>query len=475
MKLVFFALLILISASLLLYAYLGTFTRYMADDYCTAAALKTRGFWNAQTYWWQNWSGRYSFTFLVSLVELLGLGIVRILPALMMFLWLFSIVWACLPFLREFKIENPILSSIFSAGFLLWLTYQSISDYPQIAFWQTGILTYPVSPILFLLGLGIAIRRAINPASINRLELLFWFLFAFITGGFSETGVVIQISLLTLLFVFVQLAKNIQKKIFGPILLATWGGSILSLLIILLAPGNAVRSQGFQEFPPLSGTLPGSLVESLFFIPKLIGNHTATIAFGFLCGAFWICYFAPDELRASNWSLLRLAVVSFIVVEVGIWAGIAPAYILRGGVPPERVLLFSFFLVAGVVIFWGMLSSMLLRTNLPSSKQVFSNWIAPGLLIFLIVWELLPFMNSQLNLISPLQRYSAVWDQRQQSLLAASQSNPSNVIVDNISKIEGLRKLRTKLWLTGDFEDDPNYWVNRCAAEYYGVNQIITK
>ncbi|HET7897948.1 MAG TPA: hypothetical protein VFL47_09770, partial [Flavisolibacter sp.] len=87
-QMLFYIILAGMLSSLALYAYLGTFTRYMADDYCSAAALKVDGFWGAQAYWWQNWSGRYSFSFLASLVEMLGLKIVPVLPALGIALWL---------------------------------------------------------------------------------------------------------------------------------------------------------------------------------------------------------------------------------------------------------------------------------------------------------------------------------------------------------------------------------------------------
>ena len=475
MNLVFWVLLLSISASLLLYAYLGTFTRYMADDYCTAAALRTRGFWGAQTYWWQHWSGRYSFTFVVTFAELLSVSVVPILPAITILVWLFSIVWASLPFLKSLKIENHLLTGIFIACVLLWLTYQSLNDYPQIVFWQTGILTYPVSPILFLFGVGIAVRRAINSESIRWLELLFWFLFALITGGFSETGAVFQISSIILLLVFVELTKNQQKNIFSPILWATLCGSILSLLIIALAPGNAVRSQGFKDIPPLGGSLLGLVRVSLIFIPKLIDNHTATMVFGFLCGVFGAYYCVPDQMRPSNLLILKYVVVSLLVAEVEIGADIAPAYVLRGGMPPERVLLFSFFLVACFVVYWGILTGMLLRMNLPPLTPVLGNLILPGMLIFLIVWEVIPVMNSQLNLVAPLQSYSTAWDQRHRTLLAASQSNTSTVVVENITGIEGFHKLRTKLWITGDFENHPDYWVNRCASDYYEVRQITTR
>ncbi|MEJ2571620.1 MAG: hypothetical protein P8Y98_13890, partial [Anaerolineales bacterium] len=55
---------------LVLYAWIGIHSRYMADDFWTSGQLKELGFWEAQKYWYLSWSGRFSFTFLVSLVEL---------------------------------------------------------------------------------------------------------------------------------------------------------------------------------------------------------------------------------------------------------------------------------------------------------------------------------------------------------------------------------------------------------------------
>ena len=58
------------------WACLGFFTRYLADDYSTSSVLLKKGFWQMQTVWYSTWSGRYSFTFLVSLVELAGVRLV---------------------------------------------------------------------------------------------------------------------------------------------------------------------------------------------------------------------------------------------------------------------------------------------------------------------------------------------------------------------------------------------------------------
>ncbi len=312
-------------------------------------------------------------------------------------------------------------------GFKLYLCWyfhrqpHSLVDIPKCRrlppdrFLADRILTYPVSPILFLLGTGIAVRRALNPARINWLELLFWFLFAFIAGGFSETGVVVQIALLASIFVFVNIAKNEQNRTFSPVLLAAICGSILSLLVIALAPGNVVRSGGFADIPSLSKSLTGSFKETLLFIPRLIDQHTMTFVFGFLAGVFLVYFCVPEDIHVSNLSVAKQFVTSFVLTEVGILAGIVPAYILRGGVPPERVLLFAYFMVAGLTIYWGALSALLLRLNLPKATRTFQGGITLAFLMFFIAWGVIPVMVSQSRLIPPLQKYATLWDKRHQS------------------------------------------------------------
>ena len=77
------------SAALLAYAELGRFSRYVADDFCTAGILRDYSFLGAQRYWYLNWSGRYSFTLAITALErLFGLPIVPLLPALVLALWL---------------------------------------------------------------------------------------------------------------------------------------------------------------------------------------------------------------------------------------------------------------------------------------------------------------------------------------------------------------------------------------------------
>ena len=57
----------------------GTYVRYKADDFWTASIVVRLGFWKSQMWWYQRWSGRFAYTFLIGVVEAIG---PRLVPAL---------------------------------------------------------------------------------------------------------------------------------------------------------------------------------------------------------------------------------------------------------------------------------------------------------------------------------------------------------------------------------------------------------
>jgi len=350
-----------------------------------------------------------------------------------------------------------------------------VDDYPQIVFWQTGILTYPVSIILFFLGLGLALRRSSHPDPVKWWELLLWFALAFAAGGFSETGVVVQVALLAIFLMVVILTKNNHKKILVPILLATLIGSVLSLLAIALAPGNSVRSPGFQAIPPFIPNFSGSWVETLGFLPSLARSHTTLFVFGLLAGAFFAYFFVPMEVEIKKSSIAIYFGGSLLFALIGIWACIAPAYLLRGGMPPQRVMLSAYFLAACLMICWGILGALLLRSILPRTSIAMQGWVSLGLLTLVLIWGVLPFANSQVKLVPPLKNYSSLWDQRHHTMVAAVQNGESIIVTTDLSRVKAISALNTRLWLVGDFETASDNWINHCAAQYYGVEQVIVK
>src|ERR1700674_1500546 len=83
---------------LAVYASVGSFARYTADDYCWAGVLRTEGFFAAQADWYLNYSPRYAFTFVVNLVELAGPTIVPALPLAAIVVWLATLTWTFVQF-----------------------------------------------------------------------------------------------------------------------------------------------------------------------------------------------------------------------------------------------------------------------------------------------------------------------------------------------------------------------------------------
>src|SRR5260221_14491576 len=119
---------------LVVYAWIGSFSRYTADDYCWAGVLRTEGFFGAQVLWYTAYSPRYAFTFLVNLVELAGPAIVPALPALAIVVWVGVLTWSLCQFDLA-RVHAFILAELAALA-----TFQTAPDLPQSLYWQTGSL-----------------------------------------------------------------------------------------------------------------------------------------------------------------------------------------------------------------------------------------------------------------------------------------------------------------------------------------------
>src|SRR6185503_18787686 len=70
--------------SLIAYAYLGSYSRYMADDYSAVRMVRTYGFVGAQISSYQRWTGRFSFTFVADLLAMIGPATPPFIPGLLL-------------------------------------------------------------------------------------------------------------------------------------------------------------------------------------------------------------------------------------------------------------------------------------------------------------------------------------------------------------------------------------------------------
>jgi len=145
-----------LAVPLAVYASIGAFSRYTADDFCWAGTLRAEGFFNAQVFYYTVYSPRYAFTFLVNLVELAGPAIVPALPAAAILVWLAVLTWT----FTQFGVEK--FRALVLAELAAFAALQTAPDLAQSLYWQTGMLTY-LSPLVlatvYVAGLAGTVRR----------------------------------------------------------------------------------------------------------------------------------------------------------------------------------------------------------------------------------------------------------------------------------------------------------------------------
>ena len=466
-------------ASLVLFAYLGTFTRYISDDYFSIASLHEYGYWGAQAYWWGNWSGRYSFLALILFVDLFGLKAIPVFPALFQILWILSVSFAVYQLLPRNSFSRQLFLSISLASVISWISLRSLVQYSEVVFWKTGICNYAVPPILFSFFFGLLYKRLQKTAPVRILEMILSLALALLAGGFSETGVAVQITLLSGGFYFLALKNKSSQKNALLLLTPALIGSILALVIMSLSPGNLARAGNLDnvfQIPDIAPRIFISLEQALLFIPKWFAERTTLAGLAFLFGMLIYLVCSSSNQTITLRQIASRYFETSIFAFLGIWSALAPSFVIRGYAPPERALLIAFFLVTCLVVFWGWLVATILRLFVLKADNYLPQFIILGLVYTALVFGPIATITANLKLLPTLRTYSILWDERDQIIRDAVNRGEKILTVANFQKHKDLQGLdNSSLWIVGDLEEDPDYWINQGAARYYGLDKLSTK
>ena len=188
-------------SALALYAYLGTFSRYVSDDYCLSAFFLTDDLLGAMIRRYFVSSSRYTNILFIGLSDkLLGWHNVAILPALMLSLFVLGMY----VFLKEI---SQMLQWGWSRGmtFLLslLLVFFSVAQAPNLyetLYWRAGMTSH-FAPVVFLPFFGAFLIWQIRNATESSPPV--WaqaacFLIPFMVGGLSEPPTALMITILGL-------------------------------------------------------------------------------------------------------------------------------------------------------------------------------------------------------------------------------------------------------------------------------------
>jgi len=454
--------------SLLAYAYLGSHSRYMADDFSISNIVTTHGLLGSQRHWYGAWTGRFSFTFVASLVALIGPATPRFIPGLLLTLWFVATVWA----IYRISGSKSWAAVLLFAGFLIFATLETAPNLSQSLLWQTGALTYVAPLILVSLYVGL-----LSPSTTERHKRFPYKLFAgiltFVAGGFSDAYVVLQTTGLILSIVAVEIfAGSDFKSRIRPYLIAGLVGSSLALIIVAAAPGNTIRQSYFPKQFGGWELLRLTVSYSFRFVAQLVFRHPIVALTSVVLPLLVVLRDVSYTDRAT-WDprlCVRLLLITPAAVLLLIMCCTASAVYAMSVMLPERArILLSFVFVCGTLV-WGRAAGEYLAGKLlpaRNTKKLIS-LAATAALLLLIVSPQMSFFST-LRLREEARSYAADWDRQDAELKTAKQNGVTDVVVPQIGDFQfRIGKGQSDLHL----RTDPTFWINRATATYYGVRSV---
>ena len=423
------------------------------DDYCFAYMTRDYGFWKAQKFYYDGWSGRYISNMIFHATPL-AFGVfwfVKVMPFLILAL-LFHAIYT---FIGE------VLNPTQSRRFLLTATFLSIFIIfsPSIVdtfYWYSSVFIFPTS-FSFFLYLIVVLLRFYQPQyqKIKYLIALLAATLVFFIVGSNEVMMLFIIGLCGAVWGYILLFHRRFETLFFTLMLI---GLYFAYFWVVQAKGNQVRLVGGNV---LGGAIALSLTNALK------STVFDGLKWSLILSPFAYLYFSslPDKeevksiFKANVWmvmlGLFTLLFMMFFVIHYGNDMGV-----------PDRVknVIFAVFLVGFFYIITIIKYSYSINYKI---KSPIINYGIAALIIGVFIFRYgqnLKTMYADIRLgiakrydQEMTQRYTQIRESKSDTIYVAPIKNiPKSLCFDDIKTTE------EHLW-------------NKCYATYFEKNVIILK
>ncbi len=451
--------------ALLVYAYLGTFSRHMADDYCSVGFIRTN-FFSAL---WHNYltvSDRYSNFMLIAFSEWTSSNSIAILPALMIILWVLGLVWLLNESLRFAGQTWPKMMIWSLALLLVFFALLQAPNRFQTLYWRSSIATH-LAPLVLMPYFAAFLIRSLSSA--RNVPPAFWmyplaFLLAFLLGGFSEPTVLIMITLLGPGFLSAWVwIKSPPRPASLWLLGLSLAGAVTALAVMAAAPANSLR---LGDPPP---ALPILVERSFRFGFDFTLNSIRTLPlptfFNVITPLLIFLGWRAAPASALTQVLRKRLVYGIILLPVLAYllivASFAPS-VYGQSYPVERARFAGQVILVTTLMMEGAILGILFAAWKPRVLECFPrSTIAVFFLILTAVYPLRAALLT-LNDVPGYRARAQAWDQRDTQIRSLRAEGQTDLTVFQFDGVDGVKEL----------DVDPDHWINRCAAQYYGVNSI---
>ena len=461
---------VLMVVPLLGHAYIGTLSRYLADDYCTTGTLRELGFFGSQLRWYLTWSGRFSFTFMVNLIEVIGPWIVPFLTALVLLIWLAGLTQLIRRLPGPLGGSGARRSAMLLGMVVLLGTLDGTPDVYQSLYWMTGMVTYSLPLVLVAFYAAWLIKR-VNWKNSLWIVLLSG-LFAFSMGGFSETYVTTQTTILAVIVVIILPQRkdpNRGRKL--ALIGSGLVGSLLALVVIVAAPGNQMRIALMPEQADFVSIVVQSVYDTYLFIRITISDSWQTLALVVLLPLTLTAFAdaetsnAPGRAQSFRRSLLRLSMIG-ITASLAMVASVFPSEYATANYPAERALITTGYIMTLALAFGGAEIGFALSQSIRQFSRLRILQITASILLLSLVgfnvFASLAYRQAQYPRAS---KFAASWDDRDHEIRKAVSRGEEDIAVRSLPHMAGLAEV----------EADPDAWINRCISQSYGLRSVVAK
>ncbi|MEO2194495.1 MAG: DUF6056 family protein [bacterium] len=453
---------------LVAHIHIGLFNRYLADDYCVANEVRSKGVRGAVSFWYLNWHGSVLFDLFASLGGLLPPRLVRFWPAFALTTLTGLLSWAVWQSRPAWRRWDRILVSVVLAEMTLAVLLDGPPEMtPQAVYWLDGALRY-LAPQLFLVAYIGVVFHAQGLARARRRQWA-WCgvagVLAMSAGLFSETHMAAQITGLVLASLacacFVPAARRMTVIV---LLIAGVGGSMLALLVTVVAPGTMVRQGLFPDPPGMLDTGLWTLGYTRDYLVEVAGRTPWNLVLTTVVPAL-LAWLVGDLGNARDREQSTrppgqpwLLVIPFITV-VALAATFAPTAWAASSFPPVRSLLVSQVVLFGGLATWSYLLGHSTRAHM-RPQHVYR--LRPPLVVALLLVTIWPLGIGwrTFALRAEANAYARTWESFDQQLREARTQGINAVRVPAPENFAGLEVVGP----------DTAHWVNGCVSAFYGVS-----
>jgi hypothetical protein len=460
---------------LLGYAVLGYASRHYSDDVCLTSGYLTQGFWRSIVNLYIEWPPRFSVAFVVNISELFGRDAIRWWTAFTLVTWLVSLTLAISEagISLQFKV-HPALA-VFFAELAIFFSIVMAPHRYQAFFWRVGIATYTLPLVFLSLLVALILRSARHGIQGGRVwkDMAGIGIAAFFAGGFSETYVALQTSIIILSVAAVLItAKGDTRRGWLSPILSSLVGSLLAMVMVISSPGNAVRLSYLPPRPDIFDFVSMTAKNAFVFFYLALSEYAFVVLLAFSVSLL-IAYLASadnDALKKIDPTHLSAALlITPFLAGVLIMAVCAPTAWAESSYPEGRVLIEACHIMVVMILLEGALLGLSLgQLHRWAERPIPALWRLAFTALFLLLCSYAIYDFQRTRLLFPVyQARAALWDDRDTFIRASAaegimQVNYPDGRANSFDDFSGL-------W---DLTSLPGFWTNQCAADYYGIESL---